>query len=170
MFEIGDYVMYAGKGICRVEEEVMLDISMMGNKKLYYLMVPIEDSTVKLYLSVDGENHKVRKVLNKDQFMELLSGVSDIEEVQVVYDKQREQIYKEALNSGNPKKLIGIIKAIYSRKVSRDAEGKKNTSVDERFFKLAENTLYSEMAFALQISKEESKELVIRHLDETFVC
>lgn len=170
MFEIGDYVMYAGKGICKVEDQVMLDISMMGSKKLYYLIVPIEDSSVKLYLSVDGENHKVRKVMDKDEVMNLLSNAAEIEELQVLYDKQREQLYKEALNSGKPEKLIGIIKAIYNRKVSRDAEGKKNTSVDERFFKLAEQSLYGEIAFALQLTREESKELVIRYLDETVVC
>ena len=108
--------------------------------------------------------------MDKDEVMNLLSNAAEIEELQVLYDKQREQLYKEALNSGKPEKLIGIIKAIYNRKVSRDAEGKKNTSVDERFFKLAEQSLYGEIAFALQLTREESKELVIRYLDETVVC
>ena len=44
---------------------------------------------------------------------------------------------------------------MYQRKQKRNAQGKKNTATDERYFKLAEEYLYAELAFALGKNKNE---------------
>ena len=46
-------------------------------------------------------------------------------------------------------------------------EGKKNTTVDEHYFKIAENHLYGELSFALQISKEEVIQMIIKNIEST---
>lgn len=43
-----------------------------------------------------------------------------------------------------------IIKLIYQRKKTRQEQGKKTTTVDGRYFNLAENLLYSELELVLQ--------------------
>lgn len=43
---------------------------------------------------------------------------------------------------------------VYQRKESRIQDGKKITSVDERYFRMAEGQLYEELAYALGIEKE----------------
>jgi CarD family transcriptional regulator len=40
------------------------------------------------------------------------------------------------------------------------AQGKKNTAVDERFFKLAEDNLYGELEFALHKNKGEILDMI----------
>ena len=39
-------------------------------------------------------------------------------------------------------------------------DGKKITIVDERYFKLAENQLYSELAFALGVQKSDINQII----------
>ena len=45
-------------------------------------------------------------------------------------------------------------------KKKREAEGKKNTAVDERYLKMTENMLYSELAFALKKDKDEIYDII----------
>ena len=49
---------------------------------------------------------------------------------------------------------------MYQRNQQRNAEGKKSASIDERYFKMAENNLYSELAFAMDKDKEEIKQFI----------
>ena len=46
------------------------------------------------------------------------------------------------------------------RRSKRLEQGKKNTAVDDRYFKLAQNNLYSELGFALHRDTDEVDELI----------
>lgn len=69
--------------------------------------------------------------------------------------------YKEAIQSCEPEILISIIKSMYYRMRKRGSQGKKDTVIDERYFKIAENNLYEELAFALGKNKNEMQKLII---------
>ncbi len=160
MFEIGDYVINANNGICKIEDKVHLDLPMSDKKKLYYLMVPIKEATTKLYIPVDSDKQRIRKAMDAMQALEVIDQMPEIEAVWIADDKQREKRYKEAIFSCEPKQLVGILKCMYQRNQQRNAEGKKSASVDERYFKMAENNLYSELAFAMAKDKEEIKQFI----------
>ena len=55
---------------------------------------------------------------------------------------------------------------MYHRKQRRTAQGKKNTSVDEHFFKLAENNLYTELAFAIGKNREDMQALIAERIEK----
>ena len=61
--------------------------------------------------------------------------------------------YKECIRSCECRELIRIIKTIYIRKKERLSQGKKVTAVDERYLRLAEENLYSELSLLLGIPK-----------------
>ena len=160
MFEIGDYVINANNGICKIEDKVHLDLPMSDKKKLYYMIVPIKEKSTKLYIPVDSDKQRIRKALDEVQALEVIDEIPRIEAVWISNDKQREQRYKEAIFSCEPKQLVGILKCMYMRNQQRNAEGKKNTTIDERYFKIAENNLYSELAFAMHKDKDELRQLI----------
>ena len=60
-----------------------------------------------------------------------------------------------------PEDLVAIIRMTYLRKKKRSEQGKKSTVSDDRFFRLAENYLYSELGFALNKDKDEVCRLII---------
>ena len=61
--------------------------------------------------------------------------------------------------------MIGITKNLYRRKKERMDAGKKCTAIDERYFKLAENQLFAELAFALGEDKKNIKQIIAEHID-----
>ncbi|TCL59929.1 CarD family transcriptional regulator [Kineothrix alysoides] len=165
MFKIGDYVVVnANYGLCKIEDIACLDISMAIKGELYYLMIPLEEIDAKLYIPVNGTKHKIRKVINEEEAWEIIGEVPEIEEMLIDSSRLCEKKYKEAIQSCEPRILISIIKSMYYRRRKRDAQGKKNTVIDERYFKIAENKLYEELAFALGKNKNEMQKLIMNRI------
>lgn len=163
MFQVGNFVLSATNGICEIVDAVKMNIS--GGDRNYFLMVPVEEKTAKIYIPVDVSEDRVRLVLSKEEALEVIKSIPEIEETWVENDKERERIYKDAMGSRDPKRLIGIIKTLYRRKTERMDAGKKCTTVDERYFKLAENQLFAELAFALGEPKQNMKRIIKENLE-----
>ena len=165
MFEIGDFVVKANSGICKIEDIGHLDISSANKDRLYFYLNPIGEANSRLYVPVDKADAGLRKVVTEKEAWEIIEKIPEVEEAWISDDKQREQTYKEAIQRCDPQKLISIIKNMYHRKERRTAQGKKNTSVDEHFFKLAENNLYTELAFAIGREKDEMKKIIAEKME-----
>ena len=84
----------------------------------------------------------------------------DIDEKDIQNEKMREQEYKEAILSGSNKKIAAILKLIYIRKQERSEQGKKLSSTDERYFKLAEYMLFPELSFVLNVPREHMEQYI----------
>ena len=159
MYEIGDYIVKSVDGVCRVKDILHLDLSGTDKNKLYYLLVPLNDEKGKIYMPTDTKAN-VRKVMSEEDAWKLIHRIPAIEEIWIDNEKLRERKYKEAVRSCNPEALIGIIKMTYLRRKERLEKEKKSTVVDERYFHLAENNLYSELGFALHKKKEDISRLI----------
>ena len=165
MYEVGDYVINSGNGICRIEERMHLDMEGIDENQWFFLVVPVEEQATRLYIPVEKIADKTRMVMDEVEAWNLMDGVVQIDELEIPNDRMREQIYKQAVLSNDPTQLIRVIKTIFVRKQQREAEGKKNTVIDERYFKLAENNLYDELAFAIGREKEEIPELIAERIN-----
>ena len=66
----------------------------------------------------------------------------------------------------NKKKIVKIIKTLYVRQEQKLAEGKKNTAGDEKYFHIAEERLYGELAISLDMDKKDVKEYVEKRVAE----
>lgn len=60
-----------------------------------------------------------------------------------------------------------MIKTLYQRKKSRVSNGKKVTIVDEHYFRKAEEQLYEELAYALELEKEQVGPYIVACIDNT---
>lgn len=118
----------------------------------------------KIYVPVDKEYNGIRKVITESEAWELIKKIPNIKASDIKDDKQREQKYKDVIKSNDLNELIAIIKNMYNRNQSRISVGKKNTSVDEHFFRVAEDNLYSELAFAIGNNKEDTKNIIEQNI------
>ena len=159
MFEIGDYVLNATNGICKISEIVELDMS--GDKKLksYFLLRPVEEENDRVYIPVDNADKRIRKVITQDEAKAVLDRV-EIEALVVNNEKERETLYKEAVRSCEPDNVVSLLKCLHIRNEQRAQAGKKATSVDERYGKMAEHNLNAELAFVLEKDKQEIKDII----------
>ena len=164
MFNVGDYVVKSNKGICRIDKISELDLSLNEKNRKYFFLTPLNEMNTKIYVPVDKEDNGIRKVITESEAWELIKKIPNIKASDIKDDKQREQKYKDVIKSNDLNELIAIIKNMYNRKQSRISVGKKNTSVDEHFFRVAEDNLYSELAFAIGKNKEDMKNIIEQNI------
>lgn len=155
MFEIGDYVVNANNGICRIKEIVQMDTSGDKHEKSYFLLIPVGDDSGRVFIPVDNAHKRIRNVVDKDTALAAIDSIPEIQEIVITNEKEREAKYKEAVKSCEIPQLISLIKCLRTRYEERTAQGKKATAVDERYYKIAEHNLNSELAFAIGIDKKE---------------
>lgn len=92
--------------------------------------------------------------------------IRDIPQIWVANEKVREETYKQALNSCDQHQWVSIIKTLHVRRQTRLSQGKKMASTDERYLKLAEEALYSELAFVMDKDKSEMAPLIKEHIEK----
>lgn len=165
MFEVGEYIVYGCKGVCLIEEITHIDIPGSDRDRLYYVLAPYGDGKGKIYAPTDNEKVTMRKVITKSEAEQLIKEMPSIEELWVTDEKKRELKYKEALKTCDYRAWISIIKTLYCRKQQRISQGKKITSLDERYLKAAENELYSELSLTLGIPKNEMERYINERLE-----
>lgn len=161
MYDIGDYVVYGNKGVCRIEKIGPIDIPGMSSERQYYTMSQIYSRASTIFTPVDTASSTLRKVLTEDEADQLIRDMIEYKPVWIQNDKEREQIFTETLRGAEPLKLFKMIAILAHRRDQRIAGGKKATSTDERMYHAAEDILYGEFAISLGKAKEEVKPYVL---------
>ena len=155
MFEKGQYIIYGIRGVCEVMDITTIDRPGGPQGKLYYVLRPYYHQDSKILTPVDSDKTVIRPLLTREEALELIDRIQDVQEMEVTEDKQREERYKEALKTCDCRVWVSMIKALYLRRKDRIEQGKKMTDLDERYFKTAEENLYSELALSLGMSRDE---------------
>ena len=160
MFKVGDFIIYGNNGVCRVENVGSMDMKGVPEDKMYYTLVPVYSDKSKVFTPVDNDKVVMRPVISKEEVYDLIDHIKEMQGFSIEDEKNRDAVFKEALRKCDCGELIRIIKTVYEKKLARQAEGKKMTAGDERYFKLAEENLYGEFAVALGIKKDEVESLI----------
>lgn len=160
MFKIGDWVVYGGKGVCKVMDVGKLESICVARDRLYYTLEPCSSHDSRIFTPVDNEKVVLRPAMNEQEAMELIDSIHNVDTLWISDEKSRENNYKEALRSCECTQLVKMIKTIYFRKKSRMEMGKKMTASDEKYFRIAEDQLYNELAVALNMDKEKVKKFI----------
>ena len=166
MFEKGDVVLYGTSGICDITGVTTLDIKDVPKDRKYYVL-QTRNNTGTIYIAVDGDTSRMRKLISKDAALELISRIADIEPLRIKDKKKPEVDFKEALQKYDCEVLLRLIKCIYFRRKKRLDEGKKVTAIDERYMKLAEDVLYQELGVVLDIPKDRVLDFLINKIEES---
>lgn len=164
MFDIGDYVVYGHNGICQVEDITNPGFSGVDKEKKYYVLQPLNMKGSKIYSPVDNQKVLMRSVMSGEEAEKLIEEIPAIEVLWIGNEKMREESYKTAMLTCEPAEWVKIIKTLYLRGKDRMRQGKKITATDERYLKLAEESLYSELAFALKREKDEMVDYITRRI------
>ena len=151
MFKVNDVIIYGAQGVCEIADIEEKTIS--GVKKTYFVLKPVSDKGSTIFAPTDNELvlKKMRRLLTKDEIHKLIDSMRSENAVWVANENERKELYKDILARGDHLELIKMIKAIYAHKKEREAEGKRLHMSDERFFKDAEQILYNEFQYVLDL-------------------
>lgn len=169
MFQKGDYIVYGSSGVCEVEEIGPMNMSGIAKEKLYYTLSPVYSSGSRIYTPIDNDKIAMRNILSREEALELIDNIPKIEPLWVNDEKKREELYSQKMKTCSFVEWIKIIKTLYLRRKSRIEGGKKLASVDERYLKMAEDSLYGELAIALEMKKEEVEPFITNHINASAV-
>ena len=150
--------MYGNTGVCKIEDIGPLSIG--SSDKEYYTLVPVYGRNSKLYTAVDSDKVVIRPIMTKQESDALINEMEEIDALRIGDEKRLEEIYKETMRTCDCKEWVRIIKTLYSRKMDRLSRGKKVTRSDERYLQMAEENLFGELAFSLQMPKEKVGEFI----------
>ncbi len=166
MYGIGDLIIYGGEGVCRVEAVGPLALSDMKSDKLYYTLQPLY-RTGTVFAPVEGKVF-TRPVISRAEAEGLVRSIPDIREERLEGRSLRlaGEHYQKLLDSHDCADLVQLIKTIYVKQQTAQAAGRKGGQVDERYRKRAEDTLYGELAVALDIPKEDVEGYIRQRLEE----
>lgn len=160
MFEIGEYVVCGNNGVCKVTDITTLRMNGVDKNRKYYILKPVYAESSTVYVPVDTLQASMRKVLSKEEADTLLDAIPQIQILTIKDERTVELQYKECLQSGSCDELVKLLKTLYNRKKTRLEKGHKETAVDSRYYKLAEDNLCGELAVVLGISKNEAEEVI----------
>ena len=160
MLSRGDAVVYKCRGLYKVEDIGTLDFSFVDNSKQYYTLQSVEDAGDKAYVPAEDETN-IRRPVSRDEALDLIRRMPQIEGLQVKNEKFREQEYKDCIADCCPENWGKVLKTTYKRTKSRGSI----TSLDRKYQMLLEHALYSEFAFALGIPASEIQSFVARHME-----
>ena len=160
MFERGDYIVYGSTGICVVEDITTMDMPGIPKERLYYVMSPYQQSGSRIFTPVDNSKMKLRRILSREEALALIDEIPKLEQIGIAEEKFREQKYKECIRSCECRNWIRMMKTLYLRKQERVSQGKKVTATDERYFRMAEDNLYTEFSISLDMPRQEVEDYI----------
>lgn len=167
MFQVNDVITYGAQGVCQIagiEQKIV-----GGKEKNYFVLKPVADKASTIFVPTDNELvlKKMRRLLTKDEIHKLIDVMPEDNAPWVANENARKEQYRSILAAGNHLELIKMIKAIDTYKKEREAEGKRLHMSDERFFKDAEQMLYSEFRYVLDLdSKDDLMRYIFNRLDK----
>ena len=165
VFGIGEFVVCGNKGVCSVENITTLNISGVDKDRKYYILKPLYMAGSTVYVPVDSPKESMRSVFTREEAEKLIQKIPEVELLSINNDKLSEQVYKECLKKNDPVELVKIIKTIYLRKQKRIEAGRKITAVDAKYFHIAEESLYGELAVALDVVRSEVEGYITDAID-----
>ena len=164
MYNVGDMVMYGAFGICKVTAIEKRDLT--GEEQEYYILKHINSEKNIFYVPTNNDTalSKMHPICSKAEVDELISHMNSEGLIWIDNDIKRKEEYSRIIKDADKHEIIRLIKTLYLRRKELAESGKKLRSTDENYLSLAENMLFEEFAYALDIDKSEVVEYIEKHI------
>lgn len=153
MFQVNDIVVYGIQGVCEI---VDIDIQRVnGANKSYFVLKPKNGGTSIFYVPTWNEKalSKMRKVITKTDVDTLIDSLRDSTPAWIENENERKEVYRKVLASDDQLSIISMAKALFLQKQERETNGKRLHMIDEHFLKEAEQLLYDEWQYVLNLDR-----------------
>ncbi|MDD3206062.1 MAG: CarD family transcriptional regulator [Lachnospiraceae bacterium] len=166
MFEVGDYIIYGSNGVCKVESVGPIKMPGVTKERLFYTLAMIYSNSSKVFTPVDSDKVIMRTIISPDEAHALLKDIPTIGTLQMEDERKSEGVYKDAMRTCECEEWLKAIKTLYIRKKTRLADGKKMNVSDEKYLRIAGDSLFGELAISLGKDKKEVEDYVMEQLEK----
>lgn len=161
MYNIGQYIVHPGQGVCRVEGVVEEPTA------VYQLMPVGQRNPMRIIFPVASEG-KLRPVLSHDEAMELIDQYAtlQVDEYTGRSSALEEDHFKREIRQGTCRDTMRIVKTFRTRIAETRARNKKPPVVYERILKQASKRSLEELSVALGMSTDDVRMLFEQRYDD----
>ena len=156
MYKINDYLIYK-REVCQVKALTKI------NNQDYYILENKADSSLKISVPLKEETSLLRPLSTFKEITKSLDNIDNIKPLNLT-DRNLEEQYKSLLQGNTLEDLIIIMKTTYLRNEVRKSNKKHLGDKDTYYQGLSEKFLFNEVAYSMQISYNDAKELVLNKL------
>lgn len=155
MLKTGSIVLYGSQGICKISEITTKKVGKISAQ--YYVIKPIYADNTVFFVPIENEvlTARIQSVMSKSQAEKFVDSLNEIEPLKNMDEAEKRKEYKEALSSNDRQRLVAVIKTLRAERDLRRESNKKLNINDEQILYKAEQLLYSELAFAMEITPQE---------------
>lgn len=162
MFNVGEYIVHPGQGVCRVEgvvEEPLEAYSLLpiGLRHPTFIRFPVANAD------------KLRPILSRDEAEELIEEYPNMQ-VDNYTDRSNaleEEHFKQEIRQGTCRDSMRIVKTFRLRIAETRARNKKPPVAYERILKQASQRSLEELSVALEMSVDDVRALFEQRFDES---
>ena len=164
MHHVDDVVMYGSFGLCKIMAIEKRDFT--GEEQEYYILNHINSDKNIFYVPTNNEAalSKIHPICSRSEVDELISHMNSEGLIWIDNDVKRKEEYSRILKGADRHEVIRLVKTLYLRRKELAKNGKKLRSADENYLNLAENMLFEEFAFALNIDRSEVVDYIEKHI------
>lgn len=162
-YKTGDVVVFGAEGLCRIED---ITEKKFGKEIIqYYVLRQLMRENSVNYIPVNNEKSvsKMRPILTAEEITELISQMPLEETPWIENNRERQQQFKEIILYGDSKDLIRLVRNLYIKRRQQEAKGRRLYAADERVFKDAENIVFEEISYVLDMPRDR----VLDYITET---
>lgn len=154
MFKKGDAVIY-GTQVYIIEGTIPKTIGKIT--KEYYFLKNAYDEKNSVFVPLDNEKllGRMRRVLSREEILEMISEFPEADSIWVEDDKERNLKFREIMEKGDRREIAQLVKTLFEMKKELSENGRRLHSADETLFLRAEKVICEEFALVLNINKEE---------------
>lgn len=155
MFEIGEFVVHSGHGLCTVVEK--------NNAEQYYKLETYHNR-MSIKIPMEKASLFLRPMLSKTEIMKAINDSVLLSDEYITDNKERKIQFQNLVFSNNIMDTLALLKMLYHIMDVKRAEKKTLGSFDTQFLQQAERKLFNEVAVATGITKDEAQALLHERL------
>ena len=157
IFKVGDKIVHARDGLATITGETVI----AGNE--YFVVISDKGGKENIYVLKTRTDNIIRPVMSKEQALEVIEYMKTVPAAFISNTKQRRDIYKKKLLSGDVRDLAYLSRQLYFFNYYNSiGEVVKLGPTDLQMLKDAESILYDEFAISFNIPREQISEEVAK--------
>lgn len=156
VFQPGTLILYGGTGVCRVDGIGPAPAAPAAASTLYYRLKPLYQSG-EIYVPVESNKVFMRPILSRAEAEALIRQLPQLQgdDFWALSKKDLAGRYEAVLKSHDCRQLASLTGWLHSRAQALQAQKKHLGSLEESCRRRAEELLFTELAAALELPREQ---------------
>lgn len=150
MYDVGEFIVHPGQGVCRVDEVV-------DSPQQTYMLMPIGSRhPMRISFPVSGED-RLRPIVSSEEARALINDYAELGpiEYQGKSGALEEEFFRGEIRKGTCRDSVRVVKTFRARIAEVRSRNKKPPVAYERILKLARDRSLAELSVALEMPIED---------------